>query len=384
MGWERKNPVITCLPKEPSLNIWLIAGIMALLGSIALFVLHANMLLGPLQLMNVWVISSGPLCLWLFFVCLRAAIYNAAFNRHAFATNEAEYAQQRWTEWAGRYLAVLHSRAILPDAFTASQFIQPPPGLEQHGQQTRRISWGETKSLTICLRDVTDSLLSLPSELTLNVTLLSDSLQSDSTLQQLFDECWSGIMPDTRPVPYLTILRSHSLMKLEERIKSPEISVELIVIQQLQGRDKYSDALAVLLLASDDIATKYQLTHDARLLRPMTLDSGRLQEELELFFTTQTQANSTQFIAGDRQRWANDFVEILKASADTGGYWKTEQVGWLENFVGVSGPLSPWIMAAVSSDIVRLQQVDCLMLSSDGKQSFINTVTTGNQNNGNR
>ena len=37
-------------------------------------------------------------------------------------------------------------------------------------------------------------------------------------------------------------------------------------------------------------------------------------------------------------------------------------------------------MVAVASDIVNIQKADCLMLSTDGEQEFINTVQTGNRN----
>lgn len=383
MVWERQKPIISEAPVEPSLVLWLISGGVALVAGVLLFVLHANQLLGSLQTFNIWVLSATSLVIWFTLICLRGWLYNLAFNRYKFETDEAEYAQQQWSAWAARYLVVLHSGAFLPGSLTAAQLIQPPPGLERHGQQTRRIPWGEAEGLTILLGDVSDVLLQLPADLPLNVTFLTDSSRNTSSLQALFDDCWKGRIPAGRPVPKLNILQSHSLLILDERLKSPEISAELVLVQQLQGGEKYSDALIVLLLVSDDVATKYQFKHDLRLLRPMGLDTSRLSEELALYFSTQAQANSAQFIAGDQQRWADDFFELLKASETSDGYWKAEQVQWLETFSGISGPFSPWVMVAVSSDIVRLQQADCLMLSADEEQSFITTVTTGKQNNEN-
>ena len=383
MVWKRQKPVISEPPVEPSLILWLIAGITALVTGMLLFVLHASQILGPFQSDNIWILSAIPLVIWFILVCLRGWFYNKAFNRYKFETDEAVYAQQQWSEWAGRYLAVLHSGVLLPGSLTAVHLIQPPPGLERHGQQTRRIAWSEAEGLAILLGDVSDILSQLPIDLPLNVTLLTDSPQDISALHALFNVCWNERVPGERQISDLNIVQSYSLQTLDERLKSPEISVELILVQQLQGGDKYSDALGVLLLASDDVATKYQFAHPARLLRPMDLDTSRLSEELTLFFSTQTQANRTQFIAGDHQYWADNFSELLQASEAFGGGWKTEQTQWLENLSGICGPFSPWIMAAVSSDIVRLQQTDCLMLCSDDRQRFITTVTTGNKNEGN-
>lgn len=47
MVWKRQNPVISEPPVEPSLVLWLIAGITALVTGMLLFVLHASQLLGP-------------------------------------------------------------------------------------------------------------------------------------------------------------------------------------------------------------------------------------------------------------------------------------------------------------------------------------------------
>ncbi len=383
MVWKRQNPVISEPPVEPSLVLWLIAGITALVTGMLLFVLHASQLLGPFQADNIWILSAIPLVIWFTLTCLRGWCYNKAFNRYQFETDEAEYAQKQWSEWAGRYMTVLHSGAFLPGSITAAQLIHPPPGLERHCQQTRRIPWGEAEGLTVLLGDVSDTLLQLPADLPVKATLLTDSLQNIPSLHILFGNCWNKLISTERPVPELNILQSYSLMMLDKSLQLPEISAELILVQQLQGGNKYSDALIVLLLVSDDVTAKYQFQHNVRLLRPMRLNSSQLSEELELYFCTQTQANSAQFIAGDQLRWADDYVELLKASEACGGLCKVEQMQWLEAFIGISGPFSPWVMAAVSSDIVRLQQADCLMLSADEEHRFITTVTTGNQHNDN-
>lgn len=380
MAWKRHKPIIAASPVEPSLILWLIAGIGMLVAGILLFVLHANQLLGSFQTDNIWILSAIPLVIWFTLICLRGWLYNRAFDRYKFETDEAVYAQQQWSEWAGRYQAVLHSSVLLPGSLTAVHLIQPPAGLERHGQQTRRIAWHEAEGLAIMLGDVSNTLSQLSIDLPLNVTLLTDSPQDISALHALFDVCWNERFPKERQLSSLNIVRSYSLQALDGRLKSPEISVELILVQQLQGGDKYSDALSVLLLASDDVATQYQFAHPARILRPMVLEPSRLSEELTLFFSTQTQANNTQFIAGDHLHWADHFFELLQASAAYGGHWKTHQTQCLENFSGICGPYSPWVMAALSSDIVRLQQTDCLMLCTDNQQSFITTVTLGNRN----
>lgn len=110
MSWERQKATIAAEPDEPSLVIWLIAGLVAVIAGVLLFVLHANQFLGELQKFNLWIVAGGPLFIWFVTICIRGWMYNHAMDLHQFESDEADYAQQQWTSWAGRYLAVLYSR----------------------------------------------------------------------------------------------------------------------------------------------------------------------------------------------------------------------------------------------------------------------------------
>jgi hypothetical protein len=168
-----------------------------------------------------------------------------------------------------------------------------------------------------------------------------------------------------------------------ERLKAPILDVELLLVHQTQGGNEYSDSLSALMLTSDDVATKYQLKHHARLLRPMSIESTQmLSKELDTFFSTQSQAIAARAIVGDSMEWGDDFSALLTSAKQYEGSWKPQQCHWLEKYAGLSGPFSPWIMAAVVSDIALLTKEDCLMLSGDKEQRFVNTVTTGNLMNG--
>jgi len=382
MSWERQKSTISTKPEEPSFILWMMSGVFVLVGCVLLFVLHANKLAGPLQTFNLWVVTACPAVVWFFFLCLRGWLYNNAFDRHEFETYEAEYAQQQWMEWSGRNIAVLHSGVMLPANLTPQNFIAAPPTLEQSTSLTQRICLQDHEThFSVLLTGLSPVLAKLPLDLVPAVTLLTDSHDDTLVLQDAFAQAWQTAILDL-PVPQLTILTSKTFLSLDERIKSPTLDVDLILIHQLQGRDAYSDALVVLLLTSDDVATKYNLSLNARLLRPMALDMAISEKSLDTFFSTQTQACSTASIVGDRVEWGNAFSDLLEATQNYSGYWKPEQTHWLEKYAGLSGPFSPWIMAAVVSDIAMLTKEDCLMLSGDKEQRFINTVTTGDVMNG--
>ncbi|HFK5773374.1 TPA: hypothetical protein ACG0EZ_000590 [Enterobacter ludwigii] len=384
MSWERQKSTISTKPEDPSFILWLMLGIFALVGCVLLFVLHANQLAGPLQTFNLWAVTACPAVIWFFFLCLRGWLYNNAVDKHEFESDEAEFAQRQWMGWAGRNIAVLHSGVMLPANLTPQIFLAAPPTLEQNTSLTQRICLHDHEShFFVLVAGLNPALAKLPSDTVPVVTLLTDSHDDLPALQDEFAHAWQTAIPE-RLVPQLTILKSKSFLSLDERIKSPTLDVDLILIHQTQGGDAYSDALAVLLLTSDDVGTKYNLSLNARLLRPMALDMTISEKSLDTFFSTQTQACATASIVGDNVKWGNAFSGLLEAAQSYGGDWKPDQLHWLEKYAGLSGPFSPWIMAAVASDIVNIQKADCLMLSTDGEQKFINTVQTGNRDNDNR
>ncbi|EGT5658845.1 hypothetical protein JD793_005068 [Citrobacter braakii] len=384
MSWERQKATIAAEPDEPSQVIWLIAGLVAVIAGVLLFVLYANQFLGELQKFNLWIVAGSPLFIWFVTICIRGWMYNHAMDRHQFESDEADYAQQQWVSWAGRYLAVLYSRVILPDELTPSTFLQAPKDLEQSSSLSRRIklpAGEDTFSALIGGLDISE--LQRLSDLPFHATLLTDSHDPDETLQREFTACWLQLVGMAYPVPLLTILKGRAFDWVGERLKSPILDVELLLVHQTQGGNEYSDSLSALMLTSDDVATKYQLNHHARLLRPMSIESTQmLSKELDTFFSTQSQAIAARAIVGDSMEWGDDFSALLTSAKQYEGRWKPQQCHWLEKYAGLSGPFSPWIMAAVVSDIALLTKEDCLMLSGNKEKRFVNTVTTGNLMNG--
>lgn len=379
MSWERQNATITEEPEEPSLVIWLIAGLLAVIAGVLLFVLHANQFLGELQKCNLWIVAGSPVFIWFIMICLRGWVYNHVMDRHHFESDEADYAQQQWVSWAGRHLVVLYSRVILPAGLTSAIFLQAPSNLEQSNSLSRAITLPAGEDVFSALLDGLDiSVLQDLSGLPFSVMLLTDSSDPDESLQRAFSAAWLQTAGQTYPVPSLTVLKTRSFEWVEERLKSVILDVELLLVHQMQGREEYSDTLAALLLTSDDVATKYQLSHHARLLRPMSLEpTEALDEALDIFFSTQSQAIKTNAIVGDCITWGDNFSALLSSAKKYEGGWKPQQCHWLEKYAGLSGPFSPWIMAAVVSDIAVLTKEDCLILSSDKERRYMNTVTTG-------
>ncbi len=116
-----------------------------------------------------------------------------------------------------------------------SKFYCSPPTLEQSTSLTQRIYLQDHEThFSVLLTGLSPVLAKLPLDLVPAVTLLTDSHDDILVLQDAFAQAWQTAILDL-PVPALTILTSKSFLSLDERIKSPTLDVDLILIHQTQG-----------------------------------------------------------------------------------------------------------------------------------------------------
>ncbi|WMY72552.1 type VI secretion protein [Buttiauxella selenatireducens] len=384
MGWERQKPFTVEPPVPPSSGAWLLSGVLAVITAVLLFILHASGRLSVLSVVNIWLFSLTPVLLWLIIFSIRGYFYGRDLDRYQFLQHEAQHAQQQWTAWAERYLAVMASCVMLPDHISAALLQQNAKGLTQYRDLVRRIDYLPpdkpvfSTAMTSLLAGVEAAVLALPAELPLQVTVLADVPEtSRQNLHAQFADGWQAMFP-ARPGPSsLTIADKLSFHTIDERIKQPEETVQLVLVVQMQGNESYSDGLAALLFTSDDVAHKYSLSHPTRLLRPMQWDVAHVAQELELFLTTQTQALRTVGILGDAQKWTESSSELLSTGNAQGTPWGPDDIRTIETFCGIQGPFSPWMTAALAADFVRIGRQSWLALSTSDSEHFICTITSG-------
>lgn len=138
MGWVRTKALTMEQPSAPSLTRWLFAGVLMAIIGVLLFILHASGTVKIISVINIWWVSLMPAGCWLLIFCLRCYLWDRDLKAHQFLLKEAEYGQQRWEDWAGRWLAVLSSAVLLPDHISAAHWGSERP--QQYGL-ARRINY---------------------------------------------------------------------------------------------------------------------------------------------------------------------------------------------------------------------------------------------------
>ena len=383
MGWERSKATTTKLPPEPSFSGWLIAGGVAAVVGILLFILHASGMVKVLVTFNIWCLAISPMIGWLFLFCLRGWLWGKTLDEHRFLLKEAEYGQHQWEAWAGRYLAVLGSCILLPsgvtsDAIAKSEASGAPQllALTSHFS-TQPITFGSL--LELGLAGVQSAIASLPVTVPLNIIIVSDnnSSESDSQLRKV----WGNLYPDRTISGSVSFCETLSFAWVEDRLKKPVPDIDLILILQQDGSGRYSDALSSMLLTSDDVAEKYHLPHSARILRPMQLDMPNFKADMSLFLETQTIACQTSNVFCDYGDWNSWFSDLMTAAQSHQTMWVPQEIDVLEKYNGIPGAGSAWLLAALLSDITAVSKAPVLGLFTSGTDHFVSTVTSGRNNN---
>jgi hypothetical protein len=383
MGWERTKATTMELPPEPSLTGWLLAGGVAAVVGILLFILHASGMVKALAVFNIWWLASSPVLGWFFLFCLRGGLWGRTVNEHQFLKKEAEYGQQQWESWAGRYLAVLGSSILLPsgvtsDAIAKSEAADAPQFLSLTSHFDAQ-SVTPSSLLKLGLASVQNAIAILPATVPLNIIVVSDAISADSDSQ--FRKVWENIYPDRAISGSVSFCETLSFAWVEERLKTPDLDIDLILVLQKHGAGRYSDSLASMLLTSDDVAEKYQLPHSVRILRPMLLDMAHFKADMGLFLETQTIACQTSKVFCDYGHWNDRLAELMTASQPHQTPWVPQMIDVLEKYNGIPGAGSAWFLAALLSDITSISKTPVLGLFTSGTDRFVSTVTSGSKNN---
>lgn len=386
MGWERHQAFIIDRPVSPILWRWILFGVLSILSSVLLFILHANKYWFFLETINIWLLSFFPLAFWLLMFSVRGYFYSRALEKYELLQAEAHHAQDEWRSWGARYLAVLDSHVLLPDRITASLLVNKR--IEEINNYDNVLSIDYLpyeKSLLEVAEILTESILSslrtLPVDIPLHITVFTDASDEACTfLDSNFLGLWKSIIPAV-PLPVsFRIMRNDQFSELDFRLKRAEAWSEVIIIMQFNHEGGYSDGAAIFLLSSDDTVRNYNLHGKCRWLRPMPLDKSKLSSELNDFFNIQICAIKTQGIVSDCQEINAFNTQLFPIGYRFGAPWQVENSLVLEKYMGVPGPFSGWLCAAIAFDMAELCSKSFLAISVQEPVSWISTVLPWSEN----
>ncbi|HAN5621880.1 type VI secretion protein [Escherichia coli] len=345
---------------------------------ILLFIIHASGHVKTLNMLSIWWFSLTPPGIWFLLFLLRCWQWNNQIDKYLFLKKENEYAQMQWEVWAERYLVISASSVMLPGGVTAGAILKSLADTLPSGYLLTKRLKNINTPVTSALASLQLSICQLPAALPVNVTLITD--QPDSEIRSAFVSAWEALFPQRVVPDNIKVTPDFSMGWVDERLKQPVLTVDLILVIQLNGGNAYSDGLAALLLTSDDVAQKYNLPHPARLLRPMSLDINKFNDEFTLFLETQTAACRTARVLGDCYHWEKIAAPLMTIGNQYGAGWEPSGRMLLEKWCGIPGPAAPWLLTALAADLVCLGNDSLLTLFSSGEEHFISTVTSGNQN----
>lgn len=380
MSWNRAKSLTTELSPEPSLMWWLLTGVLMAIVGIVLFLVHAGGLVKGFSDINIWLVSLMPAGVWLFLLCLRGWLWGKEVDEYQFLQKEAEYAQKEWEVWAERYLAIAGSCIFLPDKITVASLHDELP--QQYGL-IRKIDYLPDdnslaeESLLVLLKGITDALDQIPSDLPIKVTLVTQLPAAG--LIESFTTIWASLFQQRAIPGDITVTPAFSMDWVEDRLKQPVITVDLILVMQLCGGESNSDGLAALLMTTDDVAQKYNLPHPARLLRPMPLVFDNFDDDFRIFLETQTAACRTSRVLGDSCGWEKIAASLMTIGKARGAEWDPAGRQLLERWCGLPGPAAPWLLTALAADLVSVSNTSFLTLFSSGEERYISTVTSGSE-----
>jgi hypothetical protein len=352
----------------------------AVLIGVLLFLLYAAV--PALAAMNVWLLVAAPPLAVLLAFAARAYRYGGALGEFEYQQAMSQDARHAWQAWGQRGIVVLATSVLLPDRLSAQALAQKGQAFASHSGQARRLAGLPTQTderlqtaLEKMLAGLAPELVALPAQTPLGVTLMTDLLPDQyPELDAIWLRTWAELKTGREPVS-VTLTDELPLQWIEDRLKSASTTIELVIVLQVCGKSSYSDGLAGVLLCSDVLAAKRQLSFSASWLRPMPLEVGQLEEEFALFLRTQRHACQATALLADKAEWRPLVGRLLAGGKDDIAVGATEQ--WVTEIAsGIPGPFSHWLTAALGVEMARHRQQPLLLLTQERAQHWISTITT--------
>lgn len=382
MGWKYEEDDVSDKPNKPSIFYYLLALIFAFVCGLILHYLHIKK--------ELWVNISNDFIIIYYLpvslVMLLFVFHCYLFGRNLQAWNIRVIEQARvleeWRRWAARNVVLLDGFVLLPDKMTASYLYEHPDVVEAQWGLAKKITYlslsvSKIKDLfNSLLYAIKDSINKLPQDYDMKITLFNDYPASQwLVLENAFSEAWQILFPERRLLKRVNVSDNFSIEHMDEWFRQGGNDYQLSVVLQLNGKDNYSDSIATMIFAVDDLYADKQPAFKAKILRVMPLDENEIESDFSVFFRLQSDACQAKYLVGDNKNIMRYLPAIYKTAKERNINLKPENIKINEMFSGLQGPFAEAILIAFSSDLSRKINAPCLVISNSG--GWVGTVIPG-------
>ncbi|WP_369310402.1 hypothetical protein [Providencia rettgeri] len=371
MVWSKNTILQVDKPPAPSLIKWLAMLIASIM--IPAYILYITDNLNNKDTQAIKIIPAVlPFIIVIISMTILFFTYIRDYRFYLYLKEEKKHNDWQWTEWGRRSVCILDSTLLLPDKITLNYILRHSKQHTSRFNLTQKIDYlpKDNPPPYYLLRSVKETISLLPDTLPINLTYLSDRMPKDRDIPQI----WQTLFKSKEIGSYQNE-NTLSFDKIENIIKHNKESVEILIIEQKEEKNTQSELLAILIITSDDIAKKYQLSKESHLERPMLLEVNEdIKTSILLFNEIQTDAQQAVRLISSGNIDSNITSAIYQSESNF-PFIYPEKIIDLEFYSGPTGKYAPWFVAALSSLYANQQNKPVLMVSNEGNRTFFSTVT---------
>lgn len=384
MNWNRKLIKLPPAPKKPNFTKWFVSLIIVFVfSSLILYFENKYNYLDGFYL-NPWVVIVLPVSVLFFcFLIIIFKFFNES-SKYNFLIIEKTLSDEQWENWGDRGLGVLAHYTLLPDKVTAS-FVasENSDDYESFNGLVRKIDYINEdvfeSSLSFLLGLSKSTLSEIKFDTLIDVFIFTDNNDS-KTAASIFKKAWETISDNSLKLSSVSVFDQFYSDTICSWLSDGGESLKLILVEQVNGGDEYSDGLSIFLMATDDVCEKFKLDCIGEIKRPCLLPANFTDKELDGFFETQKVSNICENIIISDVKTHSVVPELLTYSFANNMKLSTEYLYVLEQFMGLTGPFSTWFAVGFALDIAVSSDQPGVLLARQPEGVLIGTITTWKNN----
>lgn len=384
MNWNRKLIKLPPAPKKTNFTKWFVSLIIVFVFSSLILYFENKYNYLEVFYINPWVVIAFPVSVLFFCFLIIIFKFMNENSKHNFLIIEKTLSDEQWESWGDRGLGVLAHYTLLPDRVTASFVVsENSDDYESFNGLVRKIDYineNVFESYLSFLLGLSKSTLSeIKSDTLIDVFIFTDNNDS-KTAASIFEKAWETISDNSLKLSSVSVFDQFNSDTMGSWLSDGGESLKLILVEQVNGGDEYSDGLSIFLMATDDVCEKFKLDCIGEIKRPCLLPANFTDKELDGFFETQKVSNICESIIISDVKTHSVVPELLTYSFANNMKLSTEYLYVLEQFMGLTGPFSTWFAVGFALDIAVSSDQPRVLLARQPEGVLIGTITTWKNN----